>query len=347
MTWTDEDSLEELLERAGLDGNDAAKAGALVADALAAGIPEQTEVSILLGDNVSATKRRLERLSFKPSLAFKVTIGRTASGELKLVRDALAVDARPHKFSGRAGDDLFWSLRAAGVPAEPAREFLEAVSKRVSLREIGASDRFDLVIDHIRDSSGQSRAGPLLYASLTRPGGRTLTLVRWTVAGQTDLFEPDKPVQRAQGLSQPVNGRVSSRYGNRVHPILRFARFHSGIDYRAGWGTPVIAAADGIVSAAGWAGGYGRQVRLAHVNGIATSYSHLSGMAVAPGTRVRRGDVIGFVGSTGLSTGPHLHFEVRRHGRPVDPLAFNFALPPISALELAALRARASQLRGV
>lgn len=347
VPWAAGGTLEELLDRAGVDKADAAKAGALVADVLPAGIPEDTEVAILLGGSASGSERRLERLSFKPGLAFKVTIGRTASGELKLARDALAVDAKPQKFSGRAGGDLFWSLRAAGVPARAARDFVEAVSRRVNLREIAASDRFELVIDHIRDASGQSRAGPLLYAALNRPGGRSVTLVRWTVDGHTDLYEPDKPIQRDQGLSRPVDGRVSSTFGNRVHPILRFARFHSGIDFRAAWGTPVLAAADGIVSAAGWAGGYGRQVRVAHVNGVATSYSHLSGMAVAPGTRVRRGDVIGFVGSTGLSTGPHLHFEVRRHGRPVDPLAFDFAPPPMSPLELAALRARASQLRSV
>lgn len=347
VTWAAGDSLEELLDRAGVDDEDAAEAGALVADALAAGIPEDTEVSILLGDNVSAAKRRLERLSFRPSLAFKITIGRTATGELKLARDAVAVDARPQKFSGRAGDDLFWSLRAAGVPAEPASEFLEAVSSRVNLRQIAPGDRFDLVIDHVRDAKGQSRAGPLLYGALDRAAGNDLTLVRWTVAGETGLFEPGKPVHRAGGLTRPVPGTISSNFGNRVHPILRFERFHSGVDFRARRGTPIVAAADGLVSGAGWAGGHGRQVRLAHANSVATSYSHLSGIAVEPGMRVRRGEVIGFVGSTGLSTGPHLHFEVRKNGRPVNPLGFNFAPPPITAVELAALRARASQLRGV
>lgn len=347
VRWSTGNGLEDLLERAGVDDGDASRARALVAEALPAGIPEDCEVSILLGDIVSGSDRRLERLSFRPSLAFKVTIGRTASGDLKLARDALAVDAKPRKFSGRAGGDLFWSLRAAGVPAEVASEFLQAVSSRVALREIAANDRFDLVVDHVRDGSGKGKAGPLLYASLNRSGGRSLTLVRWTVAGQTGLFEPGNPTHRAEGLARPVHGPVSSAFGNRVHPILRFARFHSGVDFRAGWGTPVIAAADGIVSAAGWAGGYGRQVRLAHVDSVATSYSHLSAIAVAPGGRVRRGDVVGFVGSTGLSTGPHLHFEVLMNGRPVNPLGFDFAPPPISGVELAALRARANQLRGV
>lgn len=346
VAWTAGDSLSELLGRAGVAKADAAKAAELVASALPAGIPEGTEIAILVGENSAGSDRRLSRLSFTPGPAFKITIGRTLSGKLKLARDALVVDAKPQKFGGRAGSDLFWSLRAAGVPAASAREFLEAVASRMNVRSIAPNDRFELVIDHLRAGNGQSRAGPLLYAALDRNGGTDLTLVRWTVAGQTGLFEPGKPVQNVDGFAKPVDGGVSSRFGHRIHPILRFLRLHSGVDFRAAWGTPVIAAADGIVGAAGWAGGYGRQVQVAHVDGVVTSYSHLSGTAVGRGMRVRRGDVIGFVGSSGLSTGPHLHFEVRQHGRLVDPLSFNFAPPPIGASEIAALSARAEQLRG-
>jgi murein DD-endopeptidase MepM/ murein hydrolase activator NlpD len=95
-------------------------------------------------------------------------------------------------------------------------------------------------------------------------------------------------------------------------------RFHRGLDLRAAYGTPIRAASAGVVTMAGWAGGYGRQVRIAHTD-YATSYAHMSRFAVAAGARVARGQVIGFVGSSGLSTGPHLHFEVIRGGRAVDP----------------------------
>jgi murein DD-endopeptidase MepM/ murein hydrolase activator NlpD len=161
------------------------------------------------------------------------------------------------------------------------------------------------------------------------------------------LFDPYSENQRAAAFVRPVHGKVSSRFGHRIHPILRFARVHQGVDFGASWGSPVVAAADGIVSGAEWSGGYGRQVRLAHSGGTVTSYSHLSGFAVGPGTYVRRGDVIGYVGSSGLSTGPHLHFEVRKDGRPVDPLTFTFAPSSLGSAELAALRARVEQLRGV
>jgi murein DD-endopeptidase MepM/ murein hydrolase activator NlpD len=294
-------------------------------------------------------ERRLERLSFQPARAFRVTIGRTLAGSLKLARDAVSVDATPQHFSGRAGRDLFWSLRGAGVPAAAAREYLDALSTRTDLKSIGPKDEFDLVIEHLRDAEGKAESGPLLYAGLRRENGNSLRLVRWTVGDRTGWFDPSGPEQRVEGFEQPVRGgRVTSRFGYRMHPILGFGRFHDGLDIGAAWGSPVFAAADGVVTGAGWSGGYGRQVRLAHPDGIMTSYAHLSRILAVPGARVRRGQLIGLVGSSGFSTGAHLHFEVRRSGRPVDPTTFRYAgVQIIGATDLAALRARLEQLRSI
>jgi murein DD-endopeptidase MepM/ murein hydrolase activator NlpD len=133
----------------------------------------------------------------------------------------------------------------------------------------------------------------------------------------------------------------------RYHPILRFARMHRGIDFGASRGTPVYAAADGQVSRAGWAGGYGRQVRLVHGGGLATSYSHLSHIVAGDGTMVHRGQLIGYSGSSGLSTGPHLHYEVYRGGVAVNPLSVRFAGPAaIDTRARDALKARVRQLLG-
>jgi murein DD-endopeptidase MepM/ murein hydrolase activator NlpD len=116
--------------------------------------------------------------------------------------------------------------------------------------------------------------------------------------------------------------RISSRFGLRRHPVLKFTRLHSGVDFAAPPGTPILAAGAGHVIEAGRFGGYGNWVKIGHEGSLATGYAHMS--RIAPGVkrsaRVRQGQVIGYVGSTGLSTGPHLHFELHRGGRPIDPL---------------------------
>ena len=133
-------------------------------------------------------------------------------------------------------------------------------------------------------------------------------------------------------------------FGSAVEEVLGHARFHKGVDLRAVAGTPIVAAADGRVSSAGWHGGYGNQVRITHANGIQTTYGHMSRIAARAGEAVRRGQVIGYVGSTGLSTGPHLHYEVYKNGRPVNPLSVKMASGP-AQLEGAKLHAFHDELR--
>lgn len=121
----------------------------------------------------------------------------------------------------------------------------------------------------------------------------------------------------------PIEGKyVSSGYGMRVHPVLGGVRAHNGIDLASPVGTPIYATADGVVEKASWFGGYGLYVQLAHGNEIQTRYGHMSRLNVAEGQHIRKGDVIGFVGSTGRSTGPHLHYEVRISGTPVNPIPY-------------------------
>ncbi len=123
-------------------------------------------------------------------------------------------------------------------------------------------------------------------------------------------------------LAWPVSGPVTSGFGWRVHPILHVRKFHTGIDIGAGYGTPIHAADSGTVIYATWMSGYGNVTIIDHGGGISTLYAHQSSLAAGNGVRVGRGQVIGYVGSTGFSTGPHLHFEVRLNGNPVDPLAY-------------------------
>jgi murein DD-endopeptidase MepM/ murein hydrolase activator NlpD len=171
--------------------------------------------------------------------------------------------------------------------------------------------------------------------------------MQWAADGRSQWFEASGVGRESGGLMQPVPGRITSNYGLRMHPILRYSRMHRGIDFRAAYGTPILAAADGRVSGAGWAGGHGRQVRLSHPGGLATSYSHMSRIAVSPGATVRRGQVIGYVGSTGLSTGPHLHYEMYRNGASINPRSVRFTTrATLSGGELASFRSRLRGLLG-
>jgi murein DD-endopeptidase MepM/ murein hydrolase activator NlpD len=165
---------------------------------------------------------------------------------------------------------------------------------------------------------------------------------------EPDAANAGRPTSVATGLAWPVAGHITSYFGYRYHPILHFTRFHAGIDFGANSGSPIVASADGQVIRAAWAGGYGRQVQLAHGGGIVSSYSHMSEIVAQPGSFVRRGQVIGYVGSSGLSTGPHLHYEVLRGGVPVNPLSVRFSAVQMADTGLSnAVKARLKALLSV
>ena len=236
----------------------------------------------------------------------------------------------PLRIRGRVGDGLYWSLRAAGASPQVAAQYLAALATEIDVGDVSPSDGFDLVL-------GEDRQ--LLYAGLSRAMSSSLQLVRWTANGRSEWINAanaDHPAPSVGGLMMPANGPVTSYFGYRYHPILHFTRFHAGLDIGAGWGSPIVAAADGQVVGAGWSGGYGREVQIAHGGGIVSLYGHMSEIVAQPGSFVHAGQLIGYVGSSGLSTGPHLHFEVRQGGTPVNPLGVRLVSAPVVDTHLAA-----------
>ena len=248
----------------------------------------------------------------------------------------------PLRIRGRVGDGLYWSLRAAGASPEVAAQYLAALATEIDVGDVGASDGFDMVLGSNRE---------LLYAGLSRLGSGNLQLVRWTANGHSEWINAanaERPAPVTSGMAMPAAGPITSYFGYRYHPILHFTRFHAGVDIGAGWGSPIVAAADGRVVGAGWSGGYGREVQIAHGGGMTSIYGHMSGIVAQAGSFVRQGQLIGYVGSSGLSTGPHLHFEVRQGGQPVNPLAVRFTTAPVVDTGLSnAVKARLAALLNI
>ena len=346
MTLGANDSLGSLLVRAGASYADARTADGLVRGSGARPAPG-TIVSVTLGGRVGGGSRPVEKVSMRGGLGETLAIERQG-GQLALIRQAVAIDTTPLRIRGRVGDGLYWSLRAAGVSTQAATDYLRVLATRTDVGDMSPGDRFELVIANRRAATGETQAGPLLYAGLDRAAGSDLAIVRWTVGGRTDWFDANAETEQgSSAMMWPVAAPITSGFGLRFHPILRFARMHRGIDFGASRGTPVYAAADGQVSRAGWAGGYGRQVRLVHGGGLGTSYSHLSQIVAEDGALVHKGQLIGYSGSSGLSTGPHLHYEVYRGGVAVNPLSVRFAgAVQVDAKVRDALKARVRFLLG-
>jgi murein DD-endopeptidase MepM/ murein hydrolase activator NlpD len=189
-------------------------------------------------------------------------------------------------------------------------------------RDVRPGDRVEVLIERLQSPSGERRLGRILAARVDVAGSPSFAFAFDQATGRSGFYDDRGRSLRRAFLLAPLRfNHISSRFGGRFHPILRRWRSHEGTDYAAAYGTPVRATADGIVTEAGRNGGYGNLVELRHANGIRTRYGHLSRFAqgLHVGQRVAQQQTIGYVGSTGLSTGPHLHYEFLVNGRPTNP----------------------------
>jgi murein DD-endopeptidase MepM/ murein hydrolase activator NlpD len=212
--------------------------------------------------------------------------------------------------------------------------------------ELQPGDRFELSVEkQFREDHQFAGYGPILAAEFTN-AGRKVEAMRFTPQnGSPAYFDEHGRSMRRFFLASPLKFQpvVTSAFSNaRMHPVLREMRAHLGVDYRAPAGAPVVAVADGVVVSAGMNGGAGRMVHLRHANGFETEYLHLSAIAVHAGTRVRQGELIGRVGSSGLATGPHLDYRLKKNGAFINPVTAHRAMPPadpIPAAEMAGFEA--------
>jgi len=339
------DNLAHMLQRSGVSEGDASNAVKLISGAVALGdIKAGTPFDLTLGRRPTRdVPRPLEQIAFRARFDLALSLARAGNG-LTLVRHPIAIDHTPLRIQGLAGKSLYRSARAAGAPAKIVEAYIKAVAAHLSIGNVGSGATFDMVIGQARAATGEVELGALEFAGLNQ-GPKKTQLVKWS---DGEWYEASGQTEKRGTFGMPVAGHITSSFGLRMHPILRTLRMHKGIDIGAPWGTPVHAAMDGIVSFAGRTGGYGNFIKLSSGGNIATGYGHLSRILVRNGERVSRGQLIGAVGSTGLSTGPHLHWEVWKNGISVNPRSMSFSsVAQLSGDALRAFKAKFQSMMAV
>jgi len=229
--------------------------------------------------------------------------------------------------NGTITSSLYETMLAQGEQPQLIMDYTDVFGWEIDFfSEVQPNDSFAILFERKYCDSVCTGYGAILAAAYWGQVGSFAGYRFTDPEGTTDYYNPEGQNLRKTFQKSPLRfSRVSSFFGRRFHPILRRVRQHSGVDYVAPRGTPVEAVSDGRVVSAGWSGGYGRLVVVRHAEGYETRYGHLSGFAkgVRSGASVKQGQLVGYVGSTGLSTGPHLHYEVRKFGSAVNPLRLN------------------------
>jgi murein DD-endopeptidase MepM/ murein hydrolase activator NlpD len=224
---------------------------------------------------------------------------------------------------------FYHAALAQNIPADTILKLLRVHSYDVDFKQkVKPGDSFDVFFDvptdaDTHDADNRDAMGELLYTSMT-VDGHTRNFWRFrTPDGVVDYYDEQGNSAKKFLMRNPVKGgRYTSGFGPRVHPLLGITRMHTGVDWAAPAGTPILAGADGTIERVGRQGGYGNYVRIRHTNGFSTAYGHMSRYAdgLEPGMSVKQGQVIGYVGSTGFSTGPHCHYEILVNNKFVNPM---------------------------
>jgi murein DD-endopeptidase MepM/ murein hydrolase activator NlpD len=274
---------------------------------------------------------RVLSLSLRPQPEREYIITRRDDGTYEGEEKIYKVSPRIVRVEAERHGSLEQSGVKMGVPSPAMVEFIRAMSYDVDFqRELKEGMKFTVLLEQLVTSDGRVTHPGRLLAGELRLLKRTVVVMRYRPQGGADgFYSPNGESVVRAFLRTPMDAsKISSRFGMREHPILGYSALHAGVDFAAPPGTPILAAGAGKVAMAGPNNGYGLYVKLQHTSDVATAYAHMSriGPGIKPGVAVRQGQVIGFVGSTGMSTGPHLHYEFHRGGRQVNPLAQKFAM---------------------
>jgi murein DD-endopeptidase MepM/ murein hydrolase activator NlpD len=275
---------------------------------------------------IGSDTSRFLGVTFDSSYDKTVQIERQKRGDFVAAELKKALSLEYARSNGVIKSSLFGAGIKAGAPPTTMVRMIHMFSFTVDFqRDIRSGDKFQILYRVHRDQTGRVvRTGEIAYASLT-VRGTAHRLYRWQVSKKSNVeyLNAKGEGNRKALMKTPIDGaRLTSGFGPRRHPILGYSGMHTGIDFGAPTGTPIYAAGDGTIAKVGWYGGYGRYIRIRHNKKYATAYGHMSRFAsgIKVGSRVKQGQTIGYVGSTGRSTGPHLHYEVLQHSKHINPL---------------------------
>ncbi len=259
---------------------------------------------------------------------------RQRDGTYTAVLTPIQMTKRLQTASGSIDGNLYVSMRKQGAPDEVIHNLANIFAFDVDFqRDIFRGDGFETIYEVWYDEDGNvARGGEILFAKLDWRG-RSKNKGYYLYSPQTKTMQPDYFDAKGQSarrllMKTPIDGaRLSSRFGPRKHPILGYRKTHKGVDFAARRGTPIKATGDGVIERSNRYGSFGNYIRIRHANGYKTAYAHLKGFSrgIKKGKRVRQGDIIGYVGTTGRSTGPHLHYEVHHKGHAVNPQKLKIA----------------------
>jgi murein DD-endopeptidase MepM/ murein hydrolase activator NlpD len=295
------------------------------------GLKEGQKVRILLSPIGSAQRLQPIRVIVATDSAIEAVVALSDTGKYVSVdvqsADTQVAEAEDDDDDSPSGVRLYQSVYETALRQQVPRPVIDDLVRIYSYdvdfqRKVQPGDSFEVLFGGEDETVGEK--GEVLFASLTI-GGESKRYYRFQTPddGAVDYYdETGKSAKKFLVRKPMAAGMMRSGYGWRKHPILGYSKMHTGVDWAAPRGTPIYASGNGVVSIAGWESGYGKYVRIRHTNGYETAYGHMSAFArgIQPNSRVRQGQIIGYVGSTGLSTGPHLHYEILVNNRFVDPL---------------------------
>lgn len=309
------------------------------------------EVTVFFNRDPKLADPLFQGLSIETDVLNTVSVNRGKDGTYKAGEQVKDTQRTVKAMRGTIDSSLFVSAKAHGVPDAVILEMIKMYSMQVDFqRDIHSGDSFEVMFEQYVTDTGAvvPGKGNILFSKMTLDG-RDLALYRYEDRdGEVAYFDANGKSSRRSLMRTPIDGaRISSGFGVRKHPVLGYTKMHKGVDFAAPRGTPIYAAGDGKIVKIGPFSSFGNYVRIRHGNNLETAYAHMKGFksGLHAGSRVKQGEVIGYVGTTGRSTGPHLHYEVLQAGKQVNPNKLN--IPQSNALagrELKSFKAQVAQI---